>query len=400
MANGNGIGGLLYTHPYPVNEKLFLVSHKDDASDHYMTSGAYAVYLIDATGNKAFIYEDEDGTVSCWHPTPLLGRKVPDVIHSSRSPDLKEKGKALCIVRNVYEGMEGVEPGSVKYLRINEAVPQYWDTKRKWSPKYHSAQWTAALWPRVQWGIVPVEEDGSAYFTVPADRNVFFQALDENYMEVQRERTYVNYRPGEIRTCIGCHERSTESPRLVANGRPIALKRPPSVPGPQPGETDPHQVIDYPSDIQPILDAKCISCHGTSEPDGDLELTGTITDRHNVSFEQIRNKGLAGPILSEFIHFTGADHANINGSYLPPKSLGSYKSGLVSTIRTTESKDPHYQLLSNAELLKIIRWVDTNYQFYGSYYGRHHGTHEAHPDFRRRPQFEEAISMFAPRWHR
>ena len=128
-------------------------------------------------------------------------------------------------------------------------------------------------------------------------------------------------------------------------------------------------------------------------------LTGDITVRYNVSFEQIRNKGLAGPILSEFIHYTGADHSNINGGYLPPKSLGSYRSGLVSTLRTTDRKDPHYQLLSQAEMLKIIRWVDTNYQFYGSYYGRHHGAHKDHPEFRRRATFEEATSSLAPKWH-
>ena len=58
---------------------------------------------------------------------------------------------------------------------------------------------------KVQVGVVPVEADGSAHFVVPADRNIFFQALDENFMEVQRERTYVNYRPGEKRSCIGCH---------------------------------------------------------------------------------------------------------------------------------------------------------------------------------------------------
>ena len=399
VLHGDGIGGPLYTHPYPVNENQFLVSHKENESDHYMTDGAYAVYLIDTAGYKALVYEDEDGTVSCWHPTPLLARRVPDVIHSSRSADLQEKDQALCIVRNILKGMDGVERGSVKYIRINEAVPQYWDTKRKWSPNYHSAQWAAALWPRVQWGIVPVEEDGSAHFIVPADRNIFFQALDENYMEVQRERTYVNYRPGETRTCIGCHERSGKTPRPVAKTTPLALKRPPSIPGPQPGESDSRQVIHYPADIQPILDAKCISCHGDSDPDGELNLSGAITPLHNVSFEQIRNKGLAGPIIAEFVNHTGGDDANNNGSYLPPKSLGSHASVLVSTIRTTDSQDSHYQLLSQGELLKIIRWVDTNYQFYGTYYGRHHGAHEAHPDFRRDPTFEEAISPIAPAWH-
>jgi hypothetical protein len=295
--------------------------------------------------------------------------------------------------------MEGVERGSIKYLRINEAVPQYWDTKRKWSPNYHSAQWSAALWPRVQWGIVPVEEDGSAHFIVPADRNIFFQALDENYMEVQRERTYVNYRPGETRSCIGCHERSGKIPRPVTNHTLLALQRLPSRPGPQPGETDPRQVIHYPSDIQPILDAKCVSCHGASEPDADLSLVSTITLLHNTSFEQLRNRELAGPIVAEFVHHTGADHANRNGGYLPPKSLGSHTSALVSTLRTTNVHDPHHRLLSEAELLRVIRWVDSNYQFYGTYYGRHHGAHKAHPDFRRAPKFEEAISPRAPDWH-
>ena len=394
-----GVGGPLYGHPFPVNAKQFLVSHKDNDSDHYQTAGAYSIYIIDTEGNKSFVYADEDKSLSCWHPTPLKATKTPGVIAPSISPELKKLNLAECIVTNVYEGMEGVEPGSVKYIRINEAIPQYWDAKRKWGPKYESATWPGALWPRVQWGIVPVEKDGSAYFTVPADRNIFFQALDENYMEVQRERTYVNYRPGEVRTCIGCHERSNEPPSLAKNRNPLALQRDPSVPGPQPGETNAQQVIDYPTDIQPILDAKCISCHGNKEPDAGLILTGDITGRHNVSFEQLMHKRLAGPLLSEFIAPNGSDHANTHGAYLPPMSLGSYESKLVSTIRTVDSKDPHYDLLSQAELLKVIRWTDTNYQFFGSYYGRHHGAHAEHPEFRRKATFEEATSSIAPEWH-
>jgi hypothetical protein len=61
------------------------------------------------------------------------------------------------------------------------------------------------------------------------------------------------------------------------------------------------------------------------------------------------------------------------------------------------------------ELMILCRWVDTNYQFYGTYYGRHHpqwlNPDPAVPsydpaDFRRRPTFEEAIGFFAPKWHR
>ena len=130
--------------------------------------------------------------------------------------------------------MEGVAPGQVKWLRINEAVPRYWSTGRRWSPSVSSSSWKASLWPRVQWGVVPVEKDGSAYFVVPAGRNIFYQALDENFREIQRERTYVNYSPGEVRSCTGCHAQSNRAGAERAAVSPLALDRPPSIPRPQP----------------------------------------------------------------------------------------------------------------------------------------------------------------------
>ena len=66
-------------------------------------------------------------------------------------------------------------------------------------------------------------------------------------------------------------------------------------------------------------------------------------------------------------------------------------------------------MLTGMELMVLSRWVDSNYQFYGTYYGRHH-SRWVRPDpaipsydpanFRRRPTFEEATGMFAPDWHR
>jgi len=66
-------------------------------------------------------------------------------------------------------------------------------------------------------------------------------------------------------------------------------------------------------------------------------------------------------------------------------------------------------MLTENELMILYRWVDANYQFYGSYYGRRHSKWaDADPsipeytpaDFRRKATFEEAISRFAPEWHR
>ena len=61
-------------------------------------------------------------------------------------------------------GHGGGRAGEVKWLRINEALPRYWSTGRRWEPSLSSSSWKAALWPRVQWGVVPVEKDGSAHF--------------------------------------------------------------------------------------------------------------------------------------------------------------------------------------------------------------------------------------------
>jgi len=268
---------------------------------------------------------------------------------------------------------------------------------------------------------VPVEADGSAHFVVPADRAIFLQALDENFREIQRERTYVNYAPGEVRSCTGCHGQRNYSPPPVGPNPPLALRRPPSPLMPQPcdlvengGDGKAGQVIHYPTDIQPLWNAKCVSCHGAEKPAGGLRLTGEITEMYNVSYEQLATKELAGPLISEFISFLKGDQGNYNGAYLPPRRLGCAQSVLMTVL--TDPKHPknaqtdHTKLRTAMELMRLARWVDTNYQFYGSYFGRQH-PHWVNPDpnqpaynpaadFRRRPTFEEAVSFLAPDWHR
>jgi hypothetical protein len=415
----SGRSGHLYTHPWPVSDTRFLVSCKVRAADHYKNvPAAYALYLMDTDGHHWPVHRDAN--LSCWHPTPLVARRTPPMIPSTPEPACAAEDKALCVVADVTVGMTGVEPGEVKWIRINEALPRYWSTGRRWNPAVSSSRWKAALWPRVQWGVVPVEEDGSAYFEVPANRSIFFQALDADFRELQRERTYVNYRPGEVRSCTGCHGESGRSVPPASTTTLLALQRPPSVPQPQPcdladsgGTGLAGQVIHYPTDIQPIWDAKCVSCHGTKDPAGGLVLTGDLTTLYSVSYEQLARKELAGPIIPEFTSFRQGDRGNYNGAYLPPKSLGCYQSVLVDILTRPDhpknAKDDHTTMLTDRQRMILERWVDTNYQFYGSYYGRQHahwaaadtGNPAYDPaDFRRKPTFAEAVSDEAPPWHR
>ena len=142
-------------------------------------------------------------------------------------------------------------------------------------------------------------------------------------------------------------------------------------------------------------------------------LAGDVTTYYNTSYEALGRKQLAGPLISEFTSFQKGDQGNYNGAFLAPKSLGCYQSTLMDVLTRPEhpmnAEDDHCAMLTESELMILSRWVDSNYQFYGTYYGRHHakwvgpdpGKPQYSPgDFRRKPDFDEAISEFAPDWHR
>jgi len=72
-------------------------------------------------------------------------------------------------------------------------------------------------------GEVAVQADGSFMAEVPADIPIGFEALDEHGQVLRREPAMIWVRPGENRSCIGCHEPHNHSPR---NLRPLAVRTP------------------------------------------------------------------------------------------------------------------------------------------------------------------------------
>jgi hypothetical protein len=99
-------------------------------------------------------------------------------------------------------------------------------------------------------GTVPVEPDGSAYFTVPAGKELFFQALDEQGLVVTSMRSGTQFQPGETAMCQGCHEPRHGTVPAPA-GTPLAMRRAPSRPQPDVDGTNP---FSYPRLVQPVLD--------------------------------------------------------------------------------------------------------------------------------------------------
>jgi hypothetical protein len=366
--------GPLYMDPFPLDEDLFLVAHNPDKQ--WDDPRAYGLYLLNATGVHQPIHIDPE--ISCWQPTPLQVRAVPPVLSTPRDETLAAKQLAVCFVHDIYQGMEGIERGQVKYIRVMEQIPRPWDCRQFWDGVGHTDLISrgTALAAKAMHGIVPVYEDGSAHFYVPADRNIYFQALDENFMELQRERTYVNYRPGEKRSCVGCHEK----PNNLASkqGSAIAMKKAPVMPGPQ--------VIHFPSYVQPVLDRHCVSCHSGREPKGGFDLTGAMTDLFSRSYENIMRRGLIK---------TYREMSDWGGSqYTPPKTIGSHASTFIMALR--EGKQHKDLNLPLKDFARLATWVDASGVYYGSYWGRRRLKYRNHPNFRPVPTFDEALSTVCP----
>ncbi len=405
-----GTKGRLFKDPYPISEALFIATRKPKGPA-WNDAKAYDLVLLDGKGAETPLYKDEE--ISCWHPYPLRARTRPPVIASTTDPKLAERGLARCVVTDVYEGMEGVERGTVKYLRVLEEVPRPWAIRKSWykddrDGMAHSALGHGHLGLKVQHGIVPVEADGSAQFHVPAERNLYFQALDENLLAVQTERTHVHYMPGEIRSCVGCHETPNRMQRNMTR-MPTAMKRQPSELAPQPGEKAAAKLFDYDRQIQPIWDRHCIECHGKKNPKSGLNLCGDPQGVYSVSYNNLIK---LSKIEKQLLGNRGPRNENKGSAgieYLPPYTLGALTSPLAAkgkiTVRdpkvkayTAKLTKQHKKIqLSDTELLQITNWLDVNCPFHRSYWGRLNAKFKAHPNYRPKVTFVEALMRAVPR---
>jgi hypothetical protein len=385
--------GPFYCDPYPLSDKSFLVACNPDK--RYNDPAGYGIWLIDVFGNRVRIYDDPE--ISCWQPMLLAPRRTPPVLAPASPPAVArrdEPEEATLLVADVYRGLPGVERGEVKYLRVMEQIPRSWDaTPRGGSDNIPGQQpaisYHTHIWVAVLLGVVPVEEDGSAYFRVPAERNLFLQALDDQFMEVQKMRTFLNFRRGETRSCIGCHEHRIQAPesRTVR-----ALRRPPAELAPQPGEVAPRP-IHYASDVQPVLDEHCVRCHGGDTVEGDLDLSGALTTHFNRSYENLIKGGFVnfiqewtGPRLKDPPEYFTVGGSMAHAEAVPPYTYGSHRSELISLIR-----EGHEDVeLPREDFIKLVTWVDANAPYYGSYFGHRNILYRKHPAFRPVPTLAAA----------
>jgi hypothetical protein len=182
-----------FAHPYPLSEKYFLVACK-------MNSDApWDLCLADVFDNLLPVYHVEG--YALFEPIPLKKTGRPPAIPDRVDP---ERNDAVVHLVDIYRGggLAGVPRGTVKRLRLltyhfayqgmggllgSVGLDGPWDIKRVL-------------------GTVPVEPDGSAHFRIPANTPISLQPLDDEGKAVQLMRSWLVGMPGEVVSCVGCHE--------------------------------------------------------------------------------------------------------------------------------------------------------------------------------------------------
>jgi len=314
-----------FIKPMPLDDKYFLVSAKLTPND------LWGIYLVDVFDNVTCLIKQEgEGFIS---PIPVRKTATPPVI-----PDrvkLNERD-ATVFIQDIYEGegLRGVPRGIVKELRIHAYEYAYVS-----SPSNHYAQGIQSGWDiKRLLGTVPIEEDGSVIFKIPANSPVSIQPLDENGAAVQWMRSWFTAMPGEIVSCIGCHE---DPNQIVIPKRVLASQKAPlQLTKPEGGVRS----FTFDLEMQPILDRACIACHVGGEGRA-FDLQGGKKDR--------RGFGTAYLNLHPYVRRQGPE-AGIKVLY--PYEYHANTSELVRLL-----KNGHYNVqLTDKEWRTLYNWIDYN----------------------------------------
>jgi len=252
-----------FLHPYPLSDKYFLVSMLENNKD-----ATWGIYLVDIYDNMVKI-KDLPG-YALLEPVPFRATKKPPVIPERVNTDVNH---AVAMITDVHfgPGLRGVPRGTIKKLRlfephfayrggggghINIGIDGPWDVHRIL-------------------GEVPVDADGSASFKIPHTTPIALQPLDAQGRAVAVMRSWLLAQPGETISCIGCHERSNETPPAQ---RSTAMQREPSEIEPWKG---PSRGFGFVREVQPVLDKYCVGCHdGTKKDRPDLRVDGETKYKH------------------------------------------------------------------------------------------------------------------------
>jgi len=351
-----------FAAPYPLAEpgtnlgagKYFLVSRME----HPWST--WDVCLADVFDNVIPILEGGYMT-----PIPVVRRPMPPVIPDR--VDLTRKD-AVVYLPDIYQGpgLKDFPRGSIKQLRVGSHHFRYagngdtrassleggWDVKKIL-------------------GAVPVNPDGSALFRVPANTPLFVQPLDQEGKAQQVMRSWFTAMPGEVLSCIGCHEKQNDVPPSQYNV--AAMNRRPDEIEPWHG---PPRGFSFDREVQPVLDRRCAGCHDGNTVAGTLRVPSATVDGEKLAVLDFRAKrfhDIPEPDSSAKKNKTSAEsdyspayvalqryvrRPGFEGDYHMPKPA-EYEADTSMLVQMLK-KGHHNVRLTPEEWQRLYAWIDYN----------------------------------------
>jgi hypothetical protein len=351
--------------PWALNENVVLYSgvplEKDAPTIRADAPGTHgrrnlklnAMMMIDRSGKRIVVHSDS--SIDLHNPIPVVPRPLPRV--NIDASDRTQRTGAF-FVHDVYASMPGVKRGTIKWLRVLEETSRVSESPGgTWMNQTFSISAALAWSAKIFHGIVPVEPDGSVHFEAPAGRALYFQLLDQDYRLVRAMRTFIQATPGTTRSCTGCHE---YNPGAVGAPRAIRAKQQKLR-----DESWGSGYLDYMTRVQPILDAKCVSCHGG--PQGmakGLDLSRGWTEFFNISYEHLtarRERMYTADLIAGICAMNGT-------AYWSCKVFDPYSHGSgIAPLADILLQEPHRDRLTQTEREQIFAWMDSNGAYFGTW---------------------------------
>ena len=270
-----------YRDPFPVDDYRYLVAYGGGGA-----SGRFGLYLLDICDNKVPIYADPE--MGCYGPIAIRSRRRPPLVTAAAEPTSQTAGQkwASVLLADVYQGMPDLERGRIKFIQIMEQLRKTQNLRHR-AYDQSPVMGYGTYYAKKCWGRVPVEQDGSAHFQVPALREVYLQVLDAEGRELQRMTSALQLMPGETQGCIGCHEHRATAPpaTMLATSSFRAFSRAPVRPVPPAWGNN--GVVDFVKLVQPVLDKYCVECHRGANPNGGYDLSGDKTRLFNMAYDNL-----------------------------------------------------------------------------------------------------------------
>ena len=347
-----------FLHPSPLSDKYVIVACKPSPTSKW------GVYLVDVFDNFVLLYEQPGYAIL--EPVPLQKTPIPPAIVDRTNPESKT---ATVFLADIYAGpgLKGIRHGEVKKLRIFTYNYSYHGMGGQVDRVGLDGPWDI----RSVLGTVPVEADGSAHFTVPANVPIALQPLDENGAALQLMRSWFTAMPGEVVSCVGCHQNNNLAPvrqRTIAGNRPASKITP--FYGPDRG-------FSFRREVQPVLDKYCVGCH-TDNRDKSNPVLAAVPETFSLENTDDIPIKAGSEYYGQGAHFS-TSYMNLrrfvrghtiesDAHMLSPREFHVSTTRLFQTLRN----DPagHYgvsEMLSSEDWDRLTTWVDMNTPFHGTW---------------------------------